>query len=265
MDKGCKLLSILEQYLLMANNSNGNENIVNTQIVDKVPATTSVEHIVPKYVACASRLAFEQSFVPLNALTAKIIQHSCAKKVVVCGWDREKLSSMREWFFSEVADIDVIDFSNDVPLVPVHDTVCAFCLVNAEQTGSFKGKLLGDTKARKWLDSIKANGRIVWVMDSVREHISEGGGEDTIVEAFAEMMNLVEQSMCGDKAFEVMACDRDLYWTVLLHEIYFNERIFESENARQNFVNDMAELFHLSNECRHATGRYVTQFKQMRK
>lgn len=265
MDKGHKLLSILEQYLLMANNSNGNENIVNTQIVDKVPATTSVEYIVPKYVACAARLAFEQSFVSLNAITAKIMQHSSAKKVVVCGWDREKLSSMREWFFSEVADVDVVDFSNDEPSVPVCASVCAFCLVNAEQTGSFKGKLLGDTKARKWLDSVKANGKIVWVMDSVREHISEGGGEDTIAEAFAEMMNLVEQSMCGDKAFEVMACDRDLYWTVLLHELYFNERIFESENARQNFVNDMAELFRLSNERRHATGRYVTQFKQMRK
>ena len=102
-------------------------------------------------------------------------------------------------------------------------------------------------------------------MDSVREHVALGGGRDTLAEAFWEMMDLVETSMRGEKAFEVMACDRDLYWTVLLHELYFNERLFVSETAKQNFVNDMAELFCLSNDCRHATGSYVTQFQMFRK
>ena len=79
------------------------------------------------------------------------------------------------------------------------------------------------------------------------------------------MMNLVEVSMRGEKVFEVMACDRDLYWTVLLHELYFNDRLFISETAKQNFVNDMAELFRLPNDRRHATGGYVSQFQMLRK
>ncbi len=266
VNEGRTLLSELEKHSRLHAGADVDSGVQNAQVAVKSAGAAFAECVVPKYVACAARLAHEQSFVAGITLVERIIQRSGARKAVICGWDREKMSSMREWYFSDGAEVGVVDFSGESTPRPVPaEPVCAFCLVNAEQTGSFKGKLLGDARAKKWLDAVKATGKVVWVMDSVREHVVPGGGCDTLAEAFAEMMNLVEVSMRGEKVFEVMACDRDLYWTVLLHELYFNERLFMSETAKQNFVNDMAKLFRLPNDRRHATGGYVSQFQMLRK
>lgn len=266
VNEGRTLLSELEKLSRLYAGADVDSGIQNAQVAVKSAVAAFAESVVPKYVACAARLAHEQSFVTSSTLVGRIIRRSGARKAVICGWDREKMASMCEWYFSNGAEVDVVDFSGESTLQPMPvEPVCAFCLVNAEQTGSFKGKLLGDARAKKWLDAVKSTGKIVWVMDSVREHVAAGGGDDTLAEAFAEMMNLVEVSMRGEKVFEVMACDRDLYWTVLLHELYFNDRLFLSETAKQNFVNDMADLFRLPNDRRHATGGYVSQFKMLRK
>ena len=266
VNEGRTLLAELEKLSRLYVGADVDSGVQNAQVAVKSAVSAFAESVVPKYVACAARLAHEQSFVTSSTLVGRIIRRSGARKAVICGWDREKMASMREWYFSDGAEVDVVDFSGASTLQPVPaEPVCVFCLVNAEQTGSFKGKLLGDARAKKWFDAVKSTGKIVWVMDSVREHVAADGGDDTLAEAFAEMMNLVEVSMRGEKVFEVMACDRDLYWTVLLHELYFNDRLFVSETAKQNFVNDMADLFRLPNDRRHATGSYVSQFQMLRK
>ena len=263
LEVGKALLKSLEQFAAIDIGAESGGEIINVELKN-IQCVSALSHTdVPRHVAVAAEFAHEHSFAVANMLVKNIVKRSEANRMVICGWDREKLASLKDWFFTRDDKIEIIDFSKDAVSNAPNIPVCAFCLVNAEQTGSFKGKLMAESNAKKYLDAVKKNGKIVWVMDSVREHTSTGS--DTFVEAFTEMMKVVEESMNGVNVFEVMACNRDLYWTVLIHEIYFNHRIFESETARQKFVNDMAELFRLSNERRHATGNYVAQFASLRK
>lgn len=217
----------------------------------------------PAVVLKAEQFAHRVSFDLAAGLTDAIVSRAGKQKVVVCGWDGNKVKLFREWFFREEAAVAVVDFSKGDATLSTSDAT-VFLLCNAEQVGSFKGKLLGSGARTEYLKSAAQKGAIVWVMDSVREHVVNGAG-DALIEAFTEMMKLAREFMEGKPIFDVMACDREIYWTVLLHELYFNHAIFESETARQVFVDEMSNVFRLSNERRHATGKYVAQFSNSRK
>ena len=217
----------------------------------------------PAVVLYAERFAHRASFDLAASLTDVLRRRAGMQKAAVCGWDENKLGLFREWFFREDDSVSVIDFSKRNSPLPPSDAV-VFLLCNAEQAGSFKGKLFGSGQVTDRLREIVRRGKVVWVMDSVREHVAGGTG-DVLMEAFAEMMKLVKEFMAGEPVYDVMACDREIYWSVLLHELYFNDRIYETETARQGFVDEMASLFMLSNDRRHATGRYVAQFSNSRK
>lgn len=235
------------------------------EVQNAVVETNAGLHAVPELqettlspeVYCVAKLAHEQSFKELYALTDDIFRRSGKSRAVLCGWDPEKLKSFEEWFVRDRADFEVVNFSNpELPQLNADSLV--FLLVNAEQTGSFRGKLFGGGIPTKFLKDASKRGKIVWVMDSVREHVAATTRGDAFVDAFGEMMGLVREALQKTPVFDVMACDRELYWSVLLHELVFNKTIKESENGRQTFVKEIADIFRLTPERRHATGFYVS-------
>lgn len=206
---------------------------------------------------CVARLAHELSFKAGYALMGEMFRRSGKNRAVLCGWDPEKLSSFEEWFVRDRADVEVVNFSSqNLPKLNADSLV--FLLVNAEQTGSFRGKLFGGGIPTDFLKDAIKRGKIVWVMDSVREHVAVSTRGDAFVDAFGEMMGLVREALQKTPVFDVMACDRELYWSVLLHELVFNVAIKESEKGRQAFVKEIADIFRLTPERRHATGFYVS-------
>ena len=228
-----------------------------------VRETSFLVEALPSAVLKVERVAHRLSFDYAACMTDRIVTRAGKQKVAICGWDGDKLRSFREWFFREKAEVDVADFNQDDPK-SLRPDATVFLICNAEQVGSFRGKLLGSGVKTDCLQAVAQCGKIIWVMDSVREHIANGAN-DALIEAFTEMMKLAKEFMGRTPIFDVMACDREIYWSVLLHELYFNHAIYESETARQGFVDEMANVFKLSNERRHATGKYVAQFSNSRK
>lgn len=226
-----------------------------------VPAAKSLAEVdVPASVLEVARLAHVLSFdIPCRYVNG-LIARSGKRRIVICGWDAVRIQAFREWFFRADAQVEVADFGAASRVPDPSADALVFLLVNAEQAGSFKGKILGDGPGAKYVAQAALLGKIVWVMDSVREHVSSVAEDGALMDAFTEMALLVRGVMKAREPFDVMACDRDLYWTLLLRELYFKPEITQSEGVRQRFVAGLADLFGLSPERRHATGRYVTQF-----
>lgn len=204
----------------------------------------------------AAKFAHESSFLCSYALVDEMVRRSGCGQVAVCGWDRERLQSFKDYFVRDAKMFSFVDFSAPEVRMPSPDAL-TFLLVNAEQAGSFRGKLLGGGAASEFVSKTVRSGKVVWVMDSVREHVSARAAGDAFADAFYEMMRLVREALRGAPLFDVMVCDRELYWSVLLHELVFNSRLSASEHARQEFVNAISNLFRLSPERRDATGSYV--------
>ena len=193
------------------------------------------------------------------SLMQDIIRKSGMKKMYICGWDINCMENFRDIFFRTPGEITLVDFSVSSCRLPNENSLI-FLLVNAEQSGSSAGKIKSG-KVSDFLSAAAVHGRIVWVMDSVDGFISESDlRKDTLIEAYIEMLNIARDVQKKQKLFEVMACSRELYYTVLLHELYFNLSHSSGERMRQHFVEEMAEVFHLSNERKHATGQYVNHF-----
>ncbi len=216
------------------------------------------EHMCTPEVLAVWRLAHALSFEAAYALADGVVRRAGMSDVVVCGWDADKLQSFREWFFRPSAGVQVVDFTN-ATVMPNADAV-VFLLVNAEQVGSFRGKLLGGGLPAKFVQAAAKRGKIVWVMDSIREHVGLAASGDSLIDAFSEMIKLVRDALKGGSAFDIMVCDRYLYWSVLLHELYFDTEIIGSETRRQRFVEQMSAVFGLTDLQRHATGSYVSQY-----
>ena len=131
VNEGRTLLAELEKHSRLYAGADVDSGVQNAQVAVKSAVAAFAESVVPKYVACVARLAHEQSFVTSSTLVERIIRRSGARKAVICGWDREKMASMREWYFSDGAEVDVVDFSGESTPQPVPvEPVCAFCLVN---------------------------------------------------------------------------------------------------------------------------------------
>lgn len=238
--------------------------IKNAVVREKRESATVSEWECPSVLKFAAQFSHSASFEMSAKMTDWIRRRSGCGEVFVCGWNAAKLAQFRDWYFRATDRVQVVEF----PLkgdVSIPQNALVFLLFNAEQTGSFKGKLFGSGKVTDMLKSVARSGKIVWVIDSVREHISGGAERDVLMEAFGEMLKIVREFLRGAPLFELMACERELYWSVLLHELYFNTDLYASETNRQRFVDGMSGLFRLSNERRHATGRYVAQFSNVRK
>ena len=223
-----------------------------------VPARQRFSEVeIPKYIKLvadyAHQLSFEQSYAFFNA----VVTSANMPSVVVCGWDPEKLERFVSYYVKD--KVQVVNFNDPDTKFP-SATALVFLLVNAEQAGSYRGKIFGSGEPTKYINSVIKSGKLVWVMDSVREHVSIDIA-DSFVDAATEMFMIMADALKGREAFEVMVCDRELYWSAILHEMHFNKAIRASEVELQRCVAEIADVFKLSGERRHMTGRYLSQLK----
>ena len=217
---------------------------------------TDVEPLVLDALRVAEGMALECHW----SLMSEIIKRSGIVEKYICGWDIGGMENFRDIFFRDPGEIKIIDFSAPNCRMP-NARALIFLLVNAGQAGSYAKKLHLSGAVSDFIMSTAKNGRIVWVMDSVKEFVSISDmRDDTLIEAFAEMLEIARSVMKKQELFEVMACSRELYYTVLLHELYFGISHPLGENKRQQFIEEMTKTFHLNNERKHAIGHYINLF-----
>lgn len=200
------------------------------------------------------------------------------KKVAVIGWDNHLLERFASYFFSDILTVSsgvsvvnsthehssdytvqFIDASSQANLPDTMNNSVLFVLVNAEQSGSMESKL-NEVRILNFLKRFNQYGKIVWVMDSISEHISSSVSGDDLIEAFVELIRLGESITGKGKLFEVMASHRDLYYSVLFHELYFKLKKTILEKDRQNFIYEMEKCFKLNQDWRHKTGNYLSNY-----
>ena len=217
---------------------------------------TSVENVVLDTLKTAENMALECHW----SLVQEIIQDSGMAEKYICGWDINCMENFRDIFFRDRDEIKIIDLSAPNGKLPGGRSL-VFLLINAEQSGSSAKKIFQPGGVSDFIRATAGNGKIVWVMDSVKGFVSVADQrEDTLIEAYIEMLKIARSVLKKRELFEVMACSRELYYTVLFHELYFNISRSPGEKNRQQFVEEMAEVFHLDNERKHATGQYVNHF-----
>jgi len=260
LDQGNKLLAALQEIL------SGNRADISTLIPQNAVQKTheredqlqeaDVESLVFNALKVAENMALECHWSLMQAT----IQKSGMNEKFICGWDINCLENFRDIFFRKQEEIKIIDFSAPSCKLPNAESLI-FLLVNAEQSGSTAKKIFQSGKVSEFILTAAKNGKIVWVMDSVEGLVSVSDlRNDTLIEAYAEMLKIACSVMKNQELFEVMACSRELYYTVLFHELYFNISNSPGEKKRQQFVEEMSAVFNLCNERKHATGQYVNHF-----
>lgn len=100
-------------------------------------------------------------------------------------------------------------------------------------------------------------------MDTVRESVCvQNDRDDNLIESFCELEKMMDDFYKGsqNREFDVMACERELYYTVLLHELHFNKALRATQKDGQDFIDKMASVFSLDTERRHQTGHYLNDY-----
>lgn len=248
---------IISQEQFQESSTDVVNNVVRKEYVDPMKGFTEAEldELILNSFYYASAISLSCHY----ALVEDIIKNAHLENVYICGWDIEKLEQFRMIFWQNPEDVDIIDFNYFEGVLPRDSLI--FLLVNSDQTGTIRGKLYNSGKVSEILFGIKEFGKIVWVMDSVKALVNSDG----LMEAFEDITCIIREFMKEKQVYEVMACDRELYYTVLLHEVLFNTELCSKEKKRQNFVCEMEKLFHLSNERVHMTGHYINEFNKLRK
>ena len=233
--------------------------VVNVEIPEQVVGEVLVEFDGTALERDLCQLAQCVSYDVHRAVVAEMVKRSQLAKVVVAGWECNRLQTFDAVFFGDLPHT-LVDFNSEGFSVPDGD-VLLFLLVNAGQSGSAAKRIFANDRVGRYLKSVTAKGKIVWVMDSVAEHLSGGVKRDSLIEAFCELMGIAKRLVGRDKIFDVMACDPHLLYTVLLHELFFDPSLMKMETARQKFVGSMSKLFKLDNPHRHLIGRYLNDYE----
>ena len=186
-------------------------------------------------------------------IMSKIAERSGKREIVVAGWARDRIDYFLETFFHDRSKVSVLDFSSRRPLGRTGEILLVL-LVNAEQSGTAEKRIFEDKGVLSFLKNVVLNGKIVWVMDSVKALVQSG----TFIEGFAEMLRIAGAVQEKTPVFDVMACERELYYTVLLHEL--NLWHGNSQNDKQRFVDEFKRVFSLNVERSDMTGNYLNQF-----
>ena len=194
-----------------------------------------------------------------RAVVAEMMKRSRLTKVVLAGWECNRLQTFDALFFGGQPHT-VLDFNADGISFPNKD-VLLFLLVNAGQSGSAAKRIFARDRVGEYLKSVASKGKIVWVMDSVAEHLSGGPARDSLIEAFCELVVIAKRLVGQDGVFDVMACDPHLLYTVLFHELLFDPLLMTMETARQKFIGSMSKLFKLDNAQRHLIGHYLQDYE----
>ena len=233
--------------------------VVNVELSEHVEEEVLVEFDGTALERDLCQLAQCVSYDVHRVVVAEMVKRSQQTKVVVAGWECNRLQTFDALFFGDLPHT-LVDFNSEGFSVPDED-VLLFLLVNAGQSGSAARRIFARDRVGKYLKSVTAKGKIVWVMDSVAEHLSGGAACDSLIEAFCELTGIAKRLVGQDVIFDVMACDPHLLYTVLFHELLFNPSLMTMETARQNFVGSMSKLFKLDNAQRHLIGHYLKDYE----
>lgn len=202
------------------------------------------DHLVYDVVRFAREICFRLH----SRLVQKTIARSASAVGIICGWDMERCSEFNDVFFSGKAKI--VDLA--LPPPRSESNVLYFIVINIDQIGSTRKKIF-DSKESAFIKDVSRRGKLVWVIDAVAGFVLSG----TLIEAFVEFVKMTKEF--SESPFDVFVCDRNLYYTILFQELYFNIQSLELQNAQQRFVKEMRELFRLTNEQAHQTGQYVNR------
>ena len=234
-------------------------SVVNVEIPEQVEKEVLVEFDGTALERDLCQLAQCVSYDVHRAAVAEMVKRSQLTKVVVAGWECNRLQTFDTVFFGDLPHT-LVDFNSGGFSVPDEDALL-FLLVNAGQSGSAAKRIFANDRVGKYLKSVTAKGKIVWVMDSVAEHLSGGAARDSLIEAFCELVGIAKRLVGRGEIFDVMACDPHLLYTVLFHELLFDPSLMTMETARQKFVDSMSKLFKLDNAQRHLIGHYLQDYE----
>ena len=184
-------------------------------------------------------------------------------QILICGWDSEKLANFCNYFFAEGQNVRCVNFNTTKPPTTAMTGKLVFLIVNAEQKGSAENKL-HMAAVQSFLNNVIRNGKLAWVMDSVKGLANwRKPNEDTLAEAFHEMIKMAEAftSPFQSMPYDFMACDSDLYYSVLFHELYFTR--LDTEYKKQQLIQAFGDVFHLNNERKNMTGSYLNKYSNL--
>ena len=233
--------------------------IVNVEVPEQIEKQVLSEFDGTALERDLCQLAQCLSYDVHRAVVAEMVKRSRLTKVVLAAWERNRLQAFDTMFFDGQPHV-VLDFNADGISFPGKD-VLLFLLVNAGQSGSAAKRIFARDRVGEYLKAVASKGKIVWVMDSVAEHLSGGPARDSLIEAFCELVGIAKRLVGQDEVFDVMACDPHLLYTVLFHELLFDPLLMTMETARQKFIGSMSKLFKLDNAQRHLIGHYLQDYE----
>jgi GTPase SAR1 family protein len=210
------------------------------------------------------KTAQEASILPLVAYRNKLIEKSGeTKNIIIWGWDAFHIKKFADYFFPELLTetftdsteiwqqkgVTLVNGQYKDALVNIRFTGDAvyFVLINTIQIGSAKNKY--EESRLKTLD-----GKFVWVMDSLEEHKEANG--NNLAEAYSEMCRFAKSKK--QNTVSLMVSDRSLYYSTLLHELFFNANDWTSTDI-QKFITKMKKAF--PNVDSNTTANYIDLFK----
>ena len=121
------------------------------------------------------------------------------------------------------------------------------------------------TAVQGFLGNVIRSGKLVWVMDSVKGLADwRNPNQDHLAEAFHEMVKMAKTFTTPFQRtpYDFMACDSELYYSVLFHELYFTR--LDTEFKKQQLIQAFGDVFHLNNERKNMTGSYLNKYSNLR-
>ena len=242
----------------------GNEMPINNLAQPDIPIGHSVlqQHVCSELIYRMFEFAHSESFrlnsAWISGLVAKA--ESPTPKLQVFGWNELELEKFRAHFFPFDEYHSAVTFSNlaNPQNMPSKSSLPSliFVLLELGESG-YSEKQFVDTGVRDYLRGCFKI-PIVWCM------CSASGLHGSLVEAFIELIRISKTVLGNKEPFDFMASDRNLYFSALLHELYFNTVNCVSENDRRKFVLDFGKVFHLSPAELNATGQHLNEYLMAR-
>ena len=102
---------------------------------------------------------------------------------------------------------------------------------------------------------------IVWCMNSANDL------KDNLIEAFAEQIRLAASVLGNKKPFAFMSNDRDIFYSALLHGLYFELPEVVTEENRRDFLARYIKTFQLKRNPRQCDllGTYITDYIEQKR
>ncbi len=134
-----------------------------------------------------------------------------------------------------------------------------FVLLDLGEVGFFE-RIFAESGIQQYLRE-KPEIPIVWCMNSAIDM------KENLIEAFAEQIRLAASVLGNKKPFEFMSNDRDIFYSALLHGLYFELPDVVTEENRRDFLARYIKTFHLKRNPRQCDllGNYITAYIEQKR